>query len=95
MAAKTPRRTDVRLPDLGSASREDEAILARFPILYPNEAVRRTALRGAVPYGMSWFDAHSRAQAEAHRFTEVSSEDLGHRGLFGSVLVRDAFELVT
>ncbi len=32
--------------------------MAQFPVLYPDAAVLRTALRVAAAYGLSWFDAH-------------------------------------
>lgn len=31
--------------------------MTQFPILYPNDDVLRTALRGAAAYDLSWFDA--------------------------------------
>ena len=62
-----------------------------FPILYPNEAVLRTALRGFAAYGMSWFDAHLWAYAEVYGLEEIISEDLQHCRLYGSVTVRDPF----
>ena len=31
--------------------------MAQFPIIYPDDGVLRTALRGAATYGLSWFDA--------------------------------------
>ena len=32
--------------------------MAQFPVIYPDDAVLRTALRRAAAYGLSWFDAH-------------------------------------
>ena len=57
VAAMNVVGADSRLLDSSNTLREAEAILAQFPILYPNEAVLRTALLGAVSYGMSWIDA--------------------------------------
>ena len=47
-----------QLLDAVDASREAEELMAQFPIIYPDDAVLRTALRGAAAYGLSWFDAH-------------------------------------
>ena len=58
-------------------------------MLFPNEAVPRTALRGAVAYGMSWFDAHAWAYAEACGLTQILSEDFQHRRLYGSPMAGD------
>jgi predicted nucleic acid-binding protein len=43
---------------LEHARRETEELLMQFTILYPNDALVRTALRGAAAYRLSWFDAH-------------------------------------
>ena len=53
VAATTRGGSDARLLDYPDALREAEEILAIFPILFPNEAVLRTALRGVAAYGMS------------------------------------------
>ena len=66
-------------------------MLAEFPILYPNEAVVRTALRGAAAYGLSWFDAHIWAYAEVYGLGELLSEDFQHRRMYGTVRVRNPF----
>ena len=47
--------------------------MAQFPILYPDDAVLRTALRGAAAYGLSWFDAHLWAYAEVNGIEELLS----------------------
>jgi len=49
-----------RLPLLTpeAATREAEELLATFEVLYPNEALVRTALRGAAAYRLAWYDAH-------------------------------------
>jgi hypothetical protein len=36
------------------ARREAEEFLSAFEVLYPNEAMVRTALRGAAAYRLSW-----------------------------------------
>jgi len=46
------------------ALREAEEMLSQFAVLYPDEVLLRTALRGAVAYQLSWFDAHLWAYAE-------------------------------
>ncbi len=63
----------------------------QFRILYPDEAVLRTALRGAAAYQLSWFDAHLWAYAEVHGLDEILSEDFEHGRRYGSVRARDPF----
>src|SRR5687767_13741989 len=53
--------------------REAEELLAQFEILYPTEALVRTALRGAAAYQLSWFDAHTWAYAEHYGLDELLS----------------------
>lgn len=54
MAAVTmPTRSGPPLLSLNEARRETEEILLQFPILYPNEAVVRAALRGMAAYQLS------------------------------------------
>ena len=91
VAATTRGGTETRLLSPQEALREADDIMAQFPIIYPNEAVLRTALRGFVAYRMSWFDAHLWAYAEAFGLTEIISEDFDHGRLYGSVLVRNPF----
>ena len=64
---------------------------ARVPILYPNEAVVRTALRGEAAYGLSCFDAHLWAYAEIYGLAEILSEDFQHGRMYGTVTVRNPF----
>ena len=73
------------------ALREAEEFLAQFTVLYPNEGVLRTALRGAAAYQLSWFDAHLWAYAEHYGLEEILSEDFEHGRLLGSVRIRDPF----
>lgn len=73
------------------ARREAEELLAQFDVLYPNEALLRTALRGAAAYGLNWFDAHLWAYAEQFGLEEILSEDFEHGRLYGSVRAVDPF----
>ena len=76
---------------LEDALREAEELLTQFPILYPNEAVMRTALRGAGAYRLHWFDAHLWAYAERFALDTLWSEDFEHDRLYGRVRARDPF----
>ena len=89
VAATTRAGPENRLLD--AASREAEEFMAQFPILYPDAAVLRTALRGAAAYGLSWFDAHLWAYAEIHGIPELLSEDFQHGLMYGTVLIRYPF----
>ena len=91
VAVTTRGGPEVRLLDPADARREAEELMAQFPILYPNEAVLRTALRGAAAYGLSWFDAHLWSYAEVHGIEELLSEDFQHERLYGTVTVRNPF----
>jgi predicted nucleic acid-binding protein len=73
------------------AARETELMLQHFPILYPNAAVVRTALRGVVEHQLSWFDAHLWAYAETYGIAELISEDFQHGRLYGTVRAIDPF----
>jgi predicted nucleic acid-binding protein len=73
------------------ALREAEEMLSQFVVLYPDEAVLRTALRGAVAYQLSWFDAHLWAYAEHFGLRELWSEDFQHDRLYGSVRAINPF----
>lgn len=70
---------------------EAEEILAEFQVLYPIEAVLRTALRGAALYQLSWYDAHLWAYAEVYSVTEIISEDFQHGRRYGTVRVVNPF----
>ena len=91
VAATTRGRPEIRLLEPEDARREAEEMLAQFRVLYPNEAVLRTALRGMAAYGLSWFDAHLWAYAEVYGLTEILSEDFQHTRMYGSVRVRNPF----
>jgi len=71
--------------------REAEEFLSQFVVLYPTDALARTALRGAVAYGLSWFDAHLWAYAEVYGLNELYSEDFQADRLYGTVRVRNPF----
>lgn len=73
------------------AFREAEEMLSQFEILYPSEAVLRTALRGAAAYHLSWFDAHLWAYAEVYGLGEMLSEDFEHERLYGTVRAVNPF----
>ena len=73
------------------ARREAEELLSQFTVLYPNDALVRTALRGMAAYQLSWFDAHIWAYAEHYGLDELWSEDFQHDRLYGTVRVVDPF----
>lgn len=76
---------------LDAAYREAEELLSIFEILYPNEGVLRTALRGAAAYRLSWYDAHLWAYAEYYGLSELLSEDFEHARLYGAVRAVNPF----
>ena len=71
--------------------REAEELLGQFEVLYPNEAILRTALRGTAAYQLSWFDAHLWAYAEHYGLRELISEDFEHDRLYGTVRAVNPF----
>lgn len=73
------------------AFREAEELLSQFIVLYPNEALIRTALRGAAAYQLSWYDAHMWAYAEHYGLSELLSEDFEHGRLYGTVRAVNPF----
>jgi predicted nucleic acid-binding protein len=73
------------------ALREAEEMLAQFEVLYPTEALVRTALRGSAAYQLGWFDAHLWAYAEHYGLAELWSEDFQHDRLYGSVRAVNPF----
>lgn len=89
--------TRVRLVDghsllaIDDALQEAERLPQEFEILYPNQAVVQTALRGASLYKLSWFDAHLWAYAEVYGLDEILSEDFQDGRLYGSVRIRNPF----
>jgi len=73
------------------ARRETEELLSQFAVVYPNDAVVRTALRGMPAYQLSWFDALMWAHAEVNGLSELLSEDFQHDRMYGSVRVVNPF----
>jgi predicted nucleic acid-binding protein len=73
------------------AARQAEELMAEIPVLYPNEAVFRMALRGKAAYGFSWYDAHLWAYAEHYGLPEILSEDFEHGRIYGTVRIRNPF----
>ena len=96
-AASRPRQELAGAPLLPrhAALREAEDLIAQFPVVYPDESVLRTALRGVSAYQLSWFDAHLWAYAEVNGYPEILSEDFEHGRRYGSVRVRDPFLAIT
>jgi len=91
--AATTRPTSEGSPLLApeDARREAEEMLSQFEVLYPTEALVRTALRGAAAYQLSWFDAHLWAYAEHYGLDELCSEDFQHDRLYGTVRAVNPF----
>ena len=83
-----------RLLEPSDALREAEELIAQFPVLYPNAAILRMALRGMAAYRLSWFDAHLWAYAEVHGIPELLSEDFQDGRMYGTVMVRNPFAAV-
>lgn len=73
------------------AFREAEELLAQFDVLYPNDVIVRTAIRGAATYQLTWFDAHMWAYADYYGLTEMLSEDFQHNRLYGTVRAINPF----
>jgi len=73
------------------AYRQAEELILHFPVLYPDEEVLVTALRGVALYRLSWYDAHLWAYAEVHGISEILSEDFEHGRHYGSVRMVDPF----
>jgi predicted nucleic acid-binding protein len=73
------------------ARREAEEFLLQFVVLYPNEAIVRTALRATAAYRLSWFDAHLWAYADHFGLEEILSEDFQHGRLYGTVRIINPF----
>ncbi len=74
-----------------AAYREAEEFLAQFTVLYPHEALVRTAVRGAATYHLPWYDAHEWAYAECYGLSELLSEDFEHHRLYGTVRAVNPF----
>ena len=70
---------------------EAESLARQFPVLYPDEEVLSTALRGCATYRLAWFDAHLWAYAERFGLPEILSEDFEHGRHYGKVRVVNPF----
>ena len=90
-AVTRPTRSGVPLLEPPEARREAEEMLREFEVLYPTEALVRTALRGAATYQLSWYDAHLWAYAEHYGLPELLSEDFQHDRMYGTVRVLNPF----
>lgn len=86
-----PTQNGAPLLSPADAWREAEEFLVTGPVLYPTEAVVRTALRGAALYQLPWFDAHLWAFAETYGLAELLSEDFQHGRLYGTVRAVNPF----
>ena len=94
VAAVTRPRPDLDgepLMPAAEAHRVIEDLMLQFRVLYPDEDVLRTALRGTAMYQLSWFDAHLWAYAEVNGLPELLSEDFEHGRHYGSVRAVDPF----
>jgi predicted nucleic acid-binding protein len=90
-AVTRPRRDGPPLLGEADAWQEAEHLLDVVHVLYPTEAVIRTAIRGAAVYRLSWFDAHLWAYAECFDLAEIYSEDFQHGRLYGRVRATNPF----
>jgi predicted nucleic acid-binding protein len=86
-----PLGSGAPLLSANDARREAEEMLSQFEVLYPTDALVRTALRGAAAYQLAWFDAHLWAYAEHYGLEELVSEDFQHDRLYGSVRAVNPF----
>ena len=73
------------------ARRETEEMLTQFEVLYPDEEVVRTAIRGTATYGLPWFDVHMWAYAERFGLDTLWSEDFENGRLYGRVRTKNPF----
>ena len=85
----SPRRRAILSAD--DARREADEMLSQFTVLYPNEALVRTAIRGMATYQLSWFDALIWAYADHFGLDEIWSEDFQHGRRYGTVRVTNPF----
>lgn len=92
-AVSRPNRDLAGEPILARADAllEAESLARQFPVLYPDEEVLTTALRGCATYQLSWFDAHLWAFAERFGLPEILSEDFEHGRHYGRVRVVNPF----
>jgi predicted nucleic acid-binding protein len=92
-AVTRPRQELAHAPLLpvSEATLEAEKLLTQYPVLYPTREVVLTALRGHAMYGLSWFDAHLWAYADAYGVEEILSEDFAHGRHYGTVRAVNPF----
>jgi len=94
VAAVTRPRADLGGEPLlppSQALQEAESMMAQFRVIYPGAEVLLTAMRGMALYGLSWFDAHLWAYAEAGGIPELLSEDFEHGRHYGRVRAVNPF----
>lgn len=82
---------DAVLASREEARHEAEEMLSLFPVLHPNDARFRLAIRGAATYGLPWFDALVWAYAEHYGLPEIYSEDFDSSRLYGTVRAVNPF----
>lgn len=70
---------------------ETEGILSQFVVVYPDDEIVRTALRGMAAYQLPWFDAHLWAYAECLGLPEILSEDFQEVRMYGKVRIINPF----
>ncbi len=93
MAALTRPRRDgspAILP-ADAAARELEELSLSATVLYPDERVFHTALRGALAYQLPWFDALVWAVADRHGIPTLYTEDFGAGRIYGRTRVVNPF----
>jgi predicted nucleic acid-binding protein len=90
-ATTRPLTGGVSLLSPADARREAEEMMNQFTVYYPNEAILRTALRGAAAYQLAWFDAHLWAYADYYGLSPLYSEDFQHNRAYGTVRVINPF----
>jgi predicted nucleic acid-binding protein len=90
-ATTRPISAGVSLLSPVDARREAEELMNQFTIFYPNDAILRTALRGAAAYQLAWFDAHLWAYAEYYGLSPLYSEDFQHNRAYGTVRAINPF----
>jgi predicted nucleic acid-binding protein len=79
------------LLSIEDACREAEEMLQQFEVLYPNETIVRTAIRGVMTYRLSWSDAHLWAYAEYYGLSEIVSDDYHADRVYGTVRIVNPF----
>lgn len=91
VAASRARPGKPALVSFDAACLIAEELLSLFEVLYPTSDLVRLAVRGALAYQLSWFDAHLWAYAEYYGLPELFSEDFEHGRLYGTVRAVNPF----